>query len=186
MEQHVNMINRNAYMLVSEAVMSSSFGVPLSHSIWKQHFGRKRFQLTIKQSILSFDSFPMASISLSRNKNHSKRRHRTMESEAWKQTHCGGRWLFNRGYHVITKVALDVGINKLVLWVFRDLTVLSILAPISYICDKKMRPPLNRLFLASFYFLELTSPLEFSFFFHFLFVGEEISYQEFRWDVSNI
>jgi hypothetical protein len=81
----------------------------------------------------------------------------TVEREAWK-AHVAmiGVQLFNGGYHVITKVALNVGVNQLVFCVFRDLIALSILAPLAYIRDKRTRPPLNRQFLLAFFFLGLT------------------------------
>lgn len=57
--------------------------------------------------------------------------------EVWKaHTALGLVQVLSGGYHVITKVALNVGVNQLVFCLLRDLIALSILAPVAYFQEK--------------------------------------------------
>ncbi|XXG88327.1 hypothetical protein AAC387_Pa12g0550 [Persea americana] len=77
--------------------------------------------------------------------------------EGWK-AHGGlavAQVLFG-GYHVLTKVALNVGVNQVVFCAYRDLIAVFILSPFAFLTEKSMCHSISRRLLISFFFLGLT------------------------------
>ncbi|PKU71217.1 WAT1-related protein At5g45370 isoform X1 [Dendrobium catenatum] len=67
--------------------------------------------------------------------------------------------VINGGYLVITKVALNAGMNQIVFCAYRNLLGLFIVAPLAYVGDRGARPPLTGRLLLSFLLLGLTGIL---------------------------
>ncbi|KAL2461678.1 nodulin MtN21/EamA-like transporter family protein [Abeliophyllum distichum] len=59
------------------------------------------------------------------------------------------------GFHIVSRVALNIGISKVVYPVYRNIIALLMLGPFSYFYEKKERPPLTFSLLVQFFLLAL-------------------------------
>ncbi|KAL2348742.1 hypothetical protein Fmac_002742 [Flemingia macrophylla] len=81
----------------------------------------------------------------------------SLRGDTWK-AHVGMALvqLIYGGYHVLTKVALNEGINQLVFCLYRDSLAFIILASFAFFLERRIRPPITKMLLMSFFFLGLT------------------------------
>ncbi|KAM0869037.1 hypothetical protein ACQ4PT_040942 [Festuca glaucescens] len=59
------------------------------------------------------------------------------------------------GFHVVSRLALNMGISKFVFPVYRNIIALILLVPFAYFLEKKDRPQLTLNFVVQFFFLAL-------------------------------
>ncbi|KAK9071280.1 hypothetical protein SSX86_009848 [Deinandra increscens subsp. villosa] len=59
------------------------------------------------------------------------------------------------GFHIVSRVALNIGVSKIVYPVYRNLLALILLAPVAYFYEKKERPPLTFSLLVQMFLLAL-------------------------------
>ncbi|EXC25201.1 Auxin-induced protein 5NG4 [Morus notabilis] len=59
------------------------------------------------------------------------------------------------GFHIVSRVALNIGVSKVVYPVYRNLIALLLLGPSAYFLEKNERPPLTLPLLAQFFLLAL-------------------------------
>ncbi|KAK6249717.1 hypothetical protein SCA6_003722, partial [Theobroma cacao] len=59
------------------------------------------------------------------------------------------------GFHIVSRVALNIGVSKVVYPVYRNIIALLLLSPFAYFLEKKDRPPLTFPLLVQFFLLAL-------------------------------
>ncbi|GAA0170925.1 hypothetical protein LIER_25080 [Lithospermum erythrorhizon] len=57
------------------------------------------------------------------------------------------------GFSIVSRIALNMGISKIVYPVYRNILALLIIGPVAYFLEKKERPPLTFSLLVQFFFL---------------------------------
>nr|CAB3470205.1 unnamed protein product [Digitaria exilis] len=57
------------------------------------------------------------------------------------------------GFHVVSRVALDMGVSKMAFLVYRNASALAVVAPFAYFLEKKDRPPVTLHLMAEFFIL---------------------------------
>nr|XP_016446490.1 PREDICTED: WAT1-related protein At3g18200-like [Nicotiana tabacum] len=55
------------------------------------------------------------------------------------------------GFHISSRIALNIGVSKIVYLVYRNITALLFLGPFAYFLEKKERPPLTFSLLFKFF-----------------------------------
>ncbi|KAL9324451.1 hypothetical protein ACSQ67_009308 [Phaseolus vulgaris] len=59
------------------------------------------------------------------------------------------------GYHIVSRLALNIGVSQVVYPVYRNLIALVLLSPFAYVLEKNQRPPLTFSLLVQFFLLAL-------------------------------
>ncbi|KAF8105897.1 hypothetical protein N665_0152s0032 [Sinapis alba] len=59
------------------------------------------------------------------------------------------------GFHIVSRVALNIGVSKVVYPVYRNILALLLIGPFAYFLEKKERPPLTISLLVQFFLLAL-------------------------------
>ncbi|KAF5934218.1 hypothetical protein HYC85_030389 [Camellia sinensis] len=59
------------------------------------------------------------------------------------------------GFHIVSRLALNIGVSKVVYPVYRNIIALLLLSPLAYFLEKKERPPLTFSLLVQFFLLAL-------------------------------